>query len=138
MKLRFEIVLTLLLSFAFWQHAAYAERLYNAPQSGVAIRRDFSVTNAPAAFGSAGAAIFTNLSAKNHIACTNTSSADLQISLGTTTTNCSGGTANFFVPAAPTNGIGANGADVININTNVCVIGATGAVATGVLNCVVW
>lgn len=118
---------------------AFAERWPLPPGTGVAIRRDFSSTSVGSSYGSSGNAVagFTSLTGKSYISCTSTAGTDLIFSMTTSVATCTGGSDNFFVPAAPSGGIGFNTVENITINGNVCVRSASGTANSGILNCII-
>jgi len=118
------------LSIAALPQFGYAEAL----QQGLVNNRDASGTAIPTAYGSAGAEVFSGLSSRSNIAVINNSSADIGISLGTTSSNCSGGTDNAIVPAT-----GSSVFTGISINTKVCLRSLSGStISSGFVRTMVW
>lgn len=102
--------------------------------TGVGASRDGSITTIPAALGSAGAALFTGLSGKTRICLGSTAATRVGVSVGTTTTNCSGGAADITIPGSGTVCI-----DNITINANVCIFSLSGSgLSSGIVDATVW
>lgn len=71
------------------------------PGNGQCVSRDFSVTNAPAAFGSAGADLTfpTSVTGIRGAEFDNYTANEMWVSVSTSATNCTGGRGNVAVPA---------------------------------------
>lgn len=125
------LLLFVLLTFIHQGHAAQNQSV--GVLSGCT-SIDASSVNIPAAFGSAGAAVCTGLSGKTRIYLASTVSTRIAVSIKTSTTNCSGGTDDFVLPASATAVL-----ENLAVNATVCVRSLTGsAIASGLVDASAW
>lgn len=125
---RITLLITILLSLPAFAYVNLP------PGKGQVVVRDASATNIPTAFGSAGAELFTGTSGKTRVALYNGTTTLILVSTSTTTSNCSGGTDNAFVPPSGTATL-----ENLSINTKVCVraYGAS-AISSGLVAVSLW